>query len=430
MNPLAEQLNAVLAGTSALELLSSMGKRFYFPRGIVAQAGEAGEKAHTYNATVGMACVNREPMHLFSIKRHLPDLNPDEIFSYSPTAGIPGLREAWRRQIFEKNPGLKGKTISLPVLVSGVTCGLSVAADLFVDAGDAVLLPDLRWDNYSLVFADKMGAELITYPLFDESGGYNTAGLGKALKKFKRGEKAVVVFNFPNNPTGYTLMEEEKDRLLELLLETAEAGCRLCLVLDDAYFGLFYGEGTIRESLFASFADLHENVLAVKLDGATKEDFVWGFRIGFITYGGRGLKERQYDALVQKTKGIIRATVSNSSTPAQNLLLKAYSSDRYAEEKKASLARLTNKYRLVREILDGMTGDVPLKVLPFNSGYFMCFELKRGNAEKLRRALLLEDGTGTIAMDEKHLRVAYAGIDEQAMGDFFGKIFKAAVRVL
>ena len=48
-------------------------------------------------------------------------------------------------------------------------------------------------------------------------------------------------------------------------------------------FGLVYENGIFKESLFSKLADLHENVLAVKVDGATKEDYAWGFRVGFIT---------------------------------------------------------------------------------------------------------------------------------------------------
>ena len=61
---------------------------------------------------------------------------------------------------------------------------------------------------------------------------------------------------------------------------------------DDAYFGLFYEETALKESIFTRLMDRHSNLLAVKLDGATKENFVWGLRVGFVTYGcpvkGRG----------------------------------------------------------------------------------------------------------------------------------------------
>jgi len=64
--------------------------------------------------------------------------------------------------------------------------------------------------------------------------------------------------------------------------EVAEAGCNIVAITDDAYFGLFY-EDSLKESLFGKLANLHPRILAVKLDGATKEEFVWGFRTGFIT---------------------------------------------------------------------------------------------------------------------------------------------------
>ena len=45
MNALAEELNEALAGTAAERLLSDMGKRMYFPKGIVSQSAEADERA-------------------------------------------------------------------------------------------------------------------------------------------------------------------------------------------------------------------------------------------------------------------------------------------------------------------------------------------------------------------------------------------------
>lgn len=35
---------------------------------------------------------------------------------------------------------------------------------------------------------------------------------------------------------------------------------------------------------FGKLANIHPRVLTVKIDGATKEEFVWGFRVGFITF--------------------------------------------------------------------------------------------------------------------------------------------------
>ena len=99
----------------------------------------------------------------------------------------------------------------------------------------------------------------------------------------KQTEKAIVLLNFPNNPTGFTPSVKEAEAIVQVLKDAAEGGLKLVVVLDDAYFGLFY-EDSIKESLFGLLADSHENILPVKIDGATKENYVWGLRVGFITY--------------------------------------------------------------------------------------------------------------------------------------------------
>ena len=55
MNQLAEELNAVLAGTVAERLFSEMGRRMYFPKGIITQSAEAGEKAYRLAWLMSMA---------------------------------------------------------------------------------------------------------------------------------------------------------------------------------------------------------------------------------------------------------------------------------------------------------------------------------------------------------------------------------------
>ncbi len=57
MNPLAEELNQIIqsANIHIFEMLSQVGKNLYFPKGILTQSAEAKEKAHKFNATIGMA---------------------------------------------------------------------------------------------------------------------------------------------------------------------------------------------------------------------------------------------------------------------------------------------------------------------------------------------------------------------------------------
>ena len=132
------------------------------------------------------------------------------------------------------------------------------------------------------------------------------------------GEKKVILLNFPNNPTGYTPTVAEAEAIQKGLLKAAQAGKKIAVLIDDAYFGLVYREGVEKESLFARLVDLHENVLAVKLDGATKEDYVWGLRVGFVTFGGKGLGPEALKALEAKAAGVLMRESGFSSVEILN----------------------------------------------------------------------------------------------------------------
>jgi aspartate/methionine/tyrosine aminotransferase len=122
--------------------------------------------------------------------------------------------------------------------------------------------------------------------------------------------------------------------------------------------------------------------------------------------------------------GTVRSSVSNSSTLSQSLLLGAMQSPIYAEEKKRVFAILRQRYRRSREILDSLNG--PLRVLPFNSGYFLCFDTVELSAERLRQKLLKEEGVGTISIQDRYLRVAYSSVDEEKLEELYTIIMTAA----
>jgi len=426
MNELALELNRTLEGTVVADLFSDFGRRIYFPKGIVAQSAEAGKQAHRLNATIGIATRGGQAMNLAAIRERFQGLTPNEIFAYAPTAGSPALREAWKKEMLAKNPALAGKTISLPAAVAGLTHGISLTAELFAGPGDAVLMPDMCWDNYRLIFEDRLQAAVRTFAFFTAAGGLGLQALRGELRALGTA-KVLLLLNFPNNPTGYSPSPEEAHGLLEVLAERARAGQKILALFDDAYFGLFYEEAVYRQSLFAEAADLHENLLAVKVDGPTKENLVWGFRVGFLTFAARGLTAAQLEALGQKVLGAIRATVSNSSQPAQSLMLQAMRDPGYESQKKAAFDVLAARYRRAKAL--AARAPAALRALPFNSGYFMTFELSGGGAERLRQALLQEHGVGTIALGDRHLRVAYSSVDEERLEELYSTIYQAAGRL-
>ena len=403
INPLAQELNDALKGTTPGELLSDVGTRLYFPKGIIAQSAEAKKLGKTANGTIGTTVVEGKPIVLPSIKKYVPDLTSSELVGYAPTAGNPDLRAMWKESIIRKNPLLKDKKFSLPVVVPGLTAGISYLADHFLDETKPLVAADPSWDNYVLIAEARRNAKFVQFKMFKD-GKFNIEGLKETMQKQAESGSVRILLNFPQNPSGYSPTSGEAKQLVSIVKEIAEKGAKVMVWCDDAYFGLNYEDNIEKQSLFAYLCDLHENVLAAKIDGPTKEDFAWGFRTGFITFGCKGLSDAQYEALVKKLMAAIRSSVSCAATPSQSLILKAASDGKLEEEKAEFRKILERRYKLVRDFVSTHESKF-IKPLPFNSGYFMSFDTMSIDAEKLRQKLLNDRGIGTISIDVKTLRV-------------------------
>lgn len=433
MHPIAQELNETLkrGNPAFLNSLAGFGREIFFPKGILTQSAEAKLKAHRFNATIGTAREKREVMHLQSVMDKFAGLTPDEALNYAPSYGVPALRKAWAEEMLKKNPGLMGRKMSLPVVTAGLTHGLSVAADLFVEPGDVILLPDKLWGNYRLIFELRKGAKLKTFPLYNSDGGFNITGYEEALKREAASGRVITLLNFPNNPTGYTPTAAEMKKIAEILIKTAESGSRVVMLSDDAYFGLFYEEDTAAESLFALIADSHPNLTAVKLDGATKEDFVWGFRVGFITMSTRvndGLENAFYEAVEKKLGGTVRSNISNAPAVSQAVLLHAMKDERYEKEKADKRDILKRRALKVKQVVSEKKYSDYFTPYPFNSGYFMCVRLREGlDAEKFRKRLLEDEGIGVISIDSTDIRIAFSSVEEEDIEELFNAMLRCAV---
>ncbi len=436
MNPLAEDLNHIIKkkNPSIFSMLSSLGKEAFFPKGILSQSAEAKGKAYKFNATIGIATENNKPMFIDSVASAINGMDVADYLTYASSYGMPELRKRWRELLFDKNFSLSGKNISLPVTTAGVTNGLSIFADMFIGKKDVIIMPSMRWGNYNMIFSVRKGANISLYDLFSENKRFNIKGFEKKIKEEAvENDKITVVLNFPHNPTGYSISEEEADLIVDILYKTAEAGTNIIALIDDAYFGLVYEEGILKESLFARLAGLHKNILAVKADGATKEEFVWGLRVGFITYGCKVFDDdcsELYEALEKKTAGTIRGAISNASHLSQRLVLNIIDSATHDSEKEEKFNILKRRALKIKEVLKSPNYLNAFEAFPFNSGYFMCIKLKSDiTAEDLRQALLNGYGVGLIAVGEKNLRIAFSSINEKDIPELFDIILKCVKKI-
>lgn len=415
MNKLAIGLNKALG--SAAEFLSKAGKRMYFPYGgILGQSGEA--KGCEINATIGMAF--EEDGSPLVMKCFGDNLKLDKkAFLYAGSFGLPKLREQWKEMEFRKNPSLKGVKFSNPVVTNALTHGIRIVAELFADTADELVCPDLFWDNYELIFQDAVGCKVRHFNTF-KKGAFDAEAMKKAL--LAPGQKKILILNFPNNPTGYTATIEDAKKIVAAVKAAAKAGKKIVIVCDDAYFGLVYEKGIHGESLFAEFATLDKNVLAVKLDGTTKEDYVWGLRVGFISFAFKGATDEQLKALEAKAAGNVRSCISNSSSIGQHLAIAAFADKGYAKQKKEKYAVLKARYLEIRKILKTHPEYAKnFEAMPFNSGYFMCVKPIGVDAEKVRKQLIAKYSTGTIVLSGL-IRLAFSTIPKAKLAKLFANV--------
>ena len=422
MNKLAKQLNKDLGPLASV--LSAEGRRLYFPYdGILGQGNEA--KGCDINATIGMAFEeDGSPLVMDCFARNVP--LGRKAFLYAGSFGLPALREQWRAMELKKNPSMKGIRCSNPVVTNALTHGLRIAAELFLDPRDELVTPDLFWDNYELIFRDAVGCRVRHFNTF-KNGHFDATALKAALTA--PGMKKPLVLNFPNNPTGYTATLEDAKRIVAAVKAAARTGRRIIVVLDDAYFGLVYEPGVHEESLFAEFATLHPNVIAVKLDGTTKGDYVWGLRVGFISFAFKGATDVQLKALEAKAAGNVRSAISNVSSIGQHLAIAAYADPKYDAQKRQKYEVLRARYVEIRRILKAHPEyGKSFEVMPFNSGYFMCVKPRGVEAEAVRRHLIEKYSTGTIVLSGL-IRLAFSTIPKAKLEKLFANVH-AAIGVL
>src|SRR5918997_1817080 len=149
---------------------------------------------------------------------------------YTPTAGIPELREAIAQDValsrgIEVDPGQVvvtpgGKPIMFFVILA------------LVDEGDEVLLPNPAFPIYESM-VDFAGGRPVFVPLRQENGfrfdlDEFRAGLGERTK--------LVILNSPANPTGGVLTAEDIDGLAEILRERPD----VYVLSDEIYSRLLY----------------------------------------------------------------------------------------------------------------------------------------------------------------------------------------------
>ena len=411
-----------------MSFFSKLGENIILPQDVLIQSKETAAIPGAINATIGIATSNKKAMALPSINKVITEINNSEYLPYSPTPGLPKMRELWKEKILADNPSINKDFLSLPMVTTGITQGIDIAANLFSESGDALLLPNLFWQNYAQIYTIKLGNKIYKYNQFDENNEFSITNFKETLYSIKE-DKISLILNFPNNPTGYTPSDVELNSLVDIISTYAKENKnkQLIIVSDDAYFGLFFEKNHKTPTLSATYKLAeNENCLIIKLDGITKEYYSWGLRIGFITYYTKNDELRQL--LLEKTQGFLRSTTSSPSNLSQQIALRLLDNKKALEEKEINDKIIEERYNELKQAISVEQLDSLVRILPFNSGYFFTIKLPSNiNAHEFRLKFLNEYKYGVYSIDDEHIRIAFSCLDKELIPELINK-FKQCIK--
>ena len=422
MSEIRDEINRTLEASSPAlyRALSPLGRRAFYPPDIPVQAQEA--RGTIYNGTIGIFTDGEGgavPLPSMNAALELSETDRNQAFLYSPIAGYEELRQLWRN--WQREGVDDAAPSTSPFVTVGLAHALSLIADLFGGEGRAVAIPVPFWGNYRQNFHLRTGAEVRTAPAY-VNGRFNPRAIAEALEGLPLGEPAVAMLNFPSNPGGYSPTAAERAELRQSLLEIAEQR-PLVTVHDDAYNELVYAEGVPKGSFFWDMVGAHEQLIPIKVDGATKEFALFGGRVGFLTFG-LDLNQETHEALESKLKCLSRATIGSPVAIGQVLLLQALRSGQARREVEAIQAIAAERYRAILPALEALDSSL-LRLLPFNSGFFVLLELPESlglDPHEVRRHLIENHSTGIVSIAPRYLRLATCSVAADALPELVARV--------
>ena len=195
---------------------------------------------------------------------------------YAHNLGLPELRHAIAGYMHGLHPQqITDAWIDRIAVTSGGVNGLMVAVQTLVDAGDEVVLVTPVWPN--LVAQPRiLGARVRTVPLKADATGAWQLDMAALLATITPGTK-LLVMNAPNNPTGWTLTQEEQATIL--------AHCRntgTWILADEVYERLYY-ESDTPNGAAPSFLDVAApDDRLIVTHSFSKSFLMTGWRLGWL----------------------------------------------------------------------------------------------------------------------------------------------------
>lgn len=186
---------------------------------------------------------------------------------YTPTAGIPELRQAACMRLLE-DCGVSYEPAQI-VAASGAKHAVYAALHALVNPGDEIIIPAPFWVSYFEMVKMVGGVPVIVTA--EESAGFKLTA--EQLESAITPKTKAILLNNPSNPTGMIYSREELQALTDVCVRHD-----LYIIADEIYYRLVY-DGRA----FTSVASLGEAVKerTILINGVSKSYAMTGWRVGY-----------------------------------------------------------------------------------------------------------------------------------------------------
>ncbi len=303
---------------------------------------------------------------------------------YTPSAGIPELREAIAEKLRAEN-GIDAEPSEVIVTPTKHAIFMSVLA--LVDRGEEVIIADPSWVSYEPMVRI---ADAVPVPVrADEETAFRLNPEHIAEKVTNR--TRMILLNYPNNPTGGVGNREEIKAICELAADRD-----LLILSDEIYEHIIYDA---KNHSPASFPDMKGRVITV--NGFSKTYSMTGWRLGYLHADRKlleGIQKVQTHSITCATSFSQKAGVAALRGP------------------KEPVREMVSEFRKRRDLTVSKLRSMPGISIVEPKGAFYAFPRYEHdmNSEEMAEYLLDEaqvavtPGSSFGKFGEKHFRISYA----------------------
>lgn len=321
-------------------------------------------KENVINAVLGtLADDEGNIITLDSFYKRLETMDRGLIASYAPIEGEKAFRETVLDLLFEDNrPAAYMEVVSTPGGTGAIRNGIFSYADI----GDPVICHDYFWQPYQKMCIE-FDRDFKTYNFFTKDFKFDLASYKACQDEaLKDHDRMVSIINSPgNNPTGYSLSDEEWDEVIKISKEAVEKGKKITLIIDVAY--IEFAGGGEQKKFFKKFSNLPENLMVLVAFSMSKAYTAYGLRSGAVV--GISSSKEEIEDFKDAMATSARCNWSNGVHAPQQILVDLAKEENKGEYDKELLS-LKAMLKERADVFVKEAADHKINIIPYFGGFF------------------------------------------------------------